>query len=80
MKQVDVNNLKDIICKCGSPYFTQLTRLKYISALQSPEGKEGVIRMTGLVCVECGSSDTEAINHFDEEIKKQFELLTNKGN
>lgn len=76
---INVNELKDIPCECGSLYFSQLVRIKHVSALQSPDGKEGRVNMTGMVCVECGKSDTEAMKHFEKKQKEEFELAIKKN-
>ena len=70
---IDPNSLRDIPCKCGGLLFTQVDRLKHVSRLQSPDGNEGVIRLAGLVCVECGLSDTDAVNHLEQVMKEEFE-------
>ena len=71
---MDIKDLKDIPCgKCGSLFFTQISRLKYVSALQNPEGKESIARMVGLVCTDCGCSDSESFKVFEEKQKEEFE-------
>ena len=71
--QIDVNTLKDITCPCGSILFTQITRLKFISKLQSPDGKEGILKAVSNVCLDCGKPETEAIQHFEKQQKEEFE-------
>jgi len=71
--QFDVNNLKDISCPCGSILFSQITRLKFVSKLQSPDGSEGVLKVIGLVCLECGKPEADAIQHFENKQKEEFD-------
>ena len=76
---VDVTALKDIQCaNCDSLIFTKILKLKYVSPLQTPDGKEGMVQMEGIVCVECGASDTAAIKKFHEEQEKNFNALVIK--
>lgn len=70
---IDVNSLKDVACECGSILFTQIGRIKYVSALQSPEGKEGLVKMLGMVCMECGKTEQEAIEYFEKKQKEEFD-------
>jgi hypothetical protein len=72
---VSLEDLKDIPCECGSLYFGQMIRIKHVSMLQSPDGKESRVNVSGLVCVECGRSDTEAINLFRKKQKEDAEAL-----
>jgi len=69
----DINELKDISCKCGSLLFTQIIRLKHVSKLQSPDGNEGVVKVMGLVCLECGKPEAEAMEHFEKQQREEFE-------
>lgn len=71
--QIDVNTLKDITCPCGSALFTQIIRFKFVSKLQSPDGSEGVLRVLGNVCLECGKPEAEALQHFEKQQKEEFE-------
>ena len=69
---MNMENLKNIPCgKCGSMYFMRLTRLKYVSPLQSKSGKEEIINMEGLVCIDCGCSDAESFKIFEQKQKRR---------
>lgn len=70
---INVDELRDINCVCGNSFFSQLTRIKYVSPLQSPDGNSGLIRVVGHVCVECGKSDTDAIQNFERMQKEEFD-------
>lgn len=51
----DVMGLPDIKCvNCGGTKFVQVFSLKYMSALVSPQGKEGVVHIGNFVCSGCG--------------------------
>ena len=78
---IDANSLKDVACECGSILFTQVGRIKYVSALQSPEGKEGLVKMLGLVCMECGKPESEVLKYFEKKQKEEFDskLVQLKG-
>jgi len=52
---IDPNTLEDVVCDCGHGLFEQRVKLKKVSALQSPSGREQVISMPALVCADCGA-------------------------
>jgi len=44
----------DVACeKCGNKYFTEATLVKKVSALVSPTGKEILIPIPVLACLDC---------------------------
>lgn len=52
---VDLAQLPSIVCpKCKGEIWTQRVRLKKVSALISPQGKEQIVPITILVCASCG--------------------------
>lgn len=53
--KVDVSDLKNIKCLCGSLLFEQAIMLKYVSMLQSETGRADYVSNIVLVCRECGA-------------------------
>ena len=52
---VDLSKADDILCqRCGAPYFMEGMRLKRLSMLLSPTGKEEMINVQVLLCMKCG--------------------------
>jgi len=52
---IDPSKLPDIYCiKCKCANFKSITKMKYLSVIQSPNGKEGAINMNFIVCDSCG--------------------------
>jgi hypothetical protein len=53
---IDLKNCEDIKCtSCQSEFFVDITKLKYISPLQSPTGKDTIAAVViGKVCNKCG--------------------------
>lgn len=75
----DVQNLPDINCvECGGIQFVQVFTLKYMSALVSPQGREGVVHIGNFVCSECGHifNPQEYIQKTQEQ---QKDLLSNQN-
>ena len=71
---INIDDLKDIPCgNCGSLLFTQVIKLKNVPKIQSPDGNGGVVRAAGVVCVDCGHSEAEAIKAFEQKEKEEFE-------
>ena len=51
---IDINNAEDFKCEsCENLYFQPLVRLKRISPLVSPTGKEAVIPIQVMSCSKC---------------------------
>lgn len=56
---VDISQADDIMCeKCECPYFTDVIRIKKLSMLLSPTGREEIINLQTLVCAGCGHEFT----------------------
>lgn len=52
---VDLRDAQDIFCvRCNNPYFMEGLRLKKLSVIVSPTGKEELIPMQTLLCMNCG--------------------------
>jgi len=47
------DDLPDIFCECGGGVFVQGMRIKKVSALISPDGREKYIHLPTSVCVKC---------------------------
>jgi len=53
---IDISKATDVLCtSCGKPYFMEVIRLKRLSAFVSPTGREEMINIPALLCVECGA-------------------------
>ncbi|OQB74761.1 MAG: hypothetical protein BWX92_02879 [Deltaproteobacteria bacterium ADurb.Bin135] len=52
---VNLNELPMKYCDCGYTYFVPRFRIRYLSALQSPNGQaQNLITQEGFVCALCG--------------------------
>lgn len=52
---VDISKADDVVCKsCGGIYFDDVVRMKRLSALMSPTGREEYINIPTLLCLSCG--------------------------
>ena len=52
----DISLAKDIKCvNCGNLYFNAGRRIKFLSKLVSPDGKDYIIPMETLLCQKCGT-------------------------
>jgi hypothetical protein len=52
---VDISQATDVLCvQCGRPHFMDALRMKRLSAILSPTGKEEMIKMETLLCMSCG--------------------------
>jgi ferredoxin-like protein FixX len=58
MINVNMDELKTIQCQCGKFVFEQVLVLKVIPAVLSNTGKEGLVQLPCLKCVECGAVHT----------------------
>jgi len=57
---IDLTSLPNLRCPhCNNQVFQQLFIAKRVSALQSPQGKEGVAPMQIFACTECGAVPVE---------------------
>jgi hypothetical protein len=55
----DLSNATDIICEnCGNLTFEEVLLMKKVSALVSPNGKEGIVPIPTFACVACGYVNT----------------------
>lgn len=53
--KIDLRECDDFVCPyCRGLYFQELLRLKVVSALVSPTGKDEVVSVKALMCVSCG--------------------------
>ena len=53
---IDINKAEDFKCEnCGNLYFNSVFRLKRISPLVSPTGKEAMIPVQVMSCAKCGT-------------------------
>ena len=51
----DLTNAQDIVCEnCGNLTFEEVLLMKKVSALMSPNGKEGIVPIPTFACVACG--------------------------
>jgi uncharacterized Zn finger protein len=51
----DLSQATDIVCEnCGNLTFEEVLLLKKVSALVSPNGKEGIVPIPTFSCVACG--------------------------
>lgn len=52
---IDLTNAQDITCEnCGNYTFQEVVLMKKISALLSPNGKEGIVPIPTFACNACG--------------------------
>jgi hypothetical protein len=82
---VNINQLEPMCCGgCGSLTFVQMISVRYLPALQSPNGQPGTVFMpAGVACTQCGTeNDAKPVSVFqkekeDEETKAaEYELQT----
>jgi len=50
---IDVNQLQNVKCECGCEIFVPAVKVKRISAIISPSGKEEKAAVQTLVCIKC---------------------------
>ena len=51
----DLSQATDIVCEnCGNLTFQEVLLMKKVSALVSPNGKEGIVPIPTFSCVACG--------------------------
>jgi hypothetical protein len=51
----DLSSATDIVCEnCGNLTFQEVLMMKKVSALMSPNGKEGIVPIPTFSCVACG--------------------------
>jgi hypothetical protein len=54
-KQPDLSLAQDIVCEnCQNLTFQEVLLMKKVSALMSPNGKEGIVPIPTFACVACG--------------------------
>ena len=54
-RQPDLSLATDIVCEnCGNFTFENVILMKKVSAILSPEGKEGIVPIPTFGCVACG--------------------------
>ena len=52
---IDFSQTTEVTCdKCGHDVFTQILKMRKLSALLSPTGQETMIPVQAFACVECG--------------------------
>jgi hypothetical protein len=55
----DLSTATDIVCEnCGNLTFQEVVLMKKISAIMSPNGKEGIVPIPTFACVACGYVNT----------------------
>ena len=59
---VNIDELPNVKCVCGSELYTNIFMVKKISALQSPTGKEEIMPSPLIVCSNCGKPLEEILN------------------
>ena len=53
--QVDISQTTEEVCEsCGNDTFTQVYKMRKLSALLSPAGKESMIPIQVFACHKCG--------------------------
>jgi len=53
--QVDIAQADDVVCEsCGNYTFSQVFLMKKVSALLSPNGREGIVPIPTFGCNACG--------------------------
>jgi len=55
-QNVNVAELPNIKCQCGSELFQSVMILKKVSVLQSPTGKEEIFPVPIVTCFDCGKT------------------------
>ena len=54
-QMTDLSLAEDIVCEnCGNLTFEEVLMMKKVSALVSPNGKEGIVPIPTFSCVACG--------------------------
>jgi hypothetical protein len=62
-KVIDITDAEDVCCsECGGIYFSQLVRIKRISAIMSPTGQEVVFPVQIVKCDRCGAIDESILS------------------
>ena len=70
----DLSTATDIICEnCGNMTFQEVLLMKKVSALVSPNGKEGIVPIPTFSCVACGYVNKmfRPFKHTDEQPDEQ---------
>lgn len=52
--KINIEDTKEVRCKCDNLYFTPVLKFRSLSVLLAPDGKEHLIPIETLVCDECG--------------------------
>ena len=61
-KIIDITDADDVGCKeCNGVYFTQLVRIKKVSAIMSPTGQDVVFPVQIVKCDRCGAIDESVL-------------------
>ena len=61
-KIIDITDADDVCCKeCNGVYFTQLVRIKKVSAIMSPTGQDVVLPVQIVKCDRCGAIDESVL-------------------
>jgi hypothetical protein len=68
---IDISKTRALVCKCGNHTFTQISFLRVLPALLSPNGKDAVIPMMSFACNACGAVPDQVIPPFvrDEAVR-----------
>jgi hypothetical protein len=72
---IDIGKTKALVCKCGNHTFEQISFLRVLPALLSPNGKDAVIPMMSFACNSCGAVPDQVIPPFirDEALRRTDE-------
>jgi uncharacterized Zn finger protein len=70
---IDVNQTSEVKCdQCGNNVFSQGVFLRKISALVSPEGRDGYLPIPTFHCTSCGAVNDEFV---PAELKNKIKLV-----
>ena len=58
--RVDIASCPEYMCKCGCDNFLRAVKMRYLSPLKSPTGKEQVLQLDMLLCAGCGNQAVPA--------------------
>ncbi len=64
---IDISKTRALVCKCGNHTFEQVSFLRVLPALVSPNGKDAVIPMMTFACNACGAVPDQVIPPFIRE-------------
>jgi uncharacterized Zn finger protein len=69
---IDLESCENLLChKCGNATFEQVRMIKKVSALVSPNGKEGYVPVPIFACNACGEVPPEFLT---KKVKSALEM------